>query len=292
MTVLDFRPFQWIWFQMVKMMPRTCIKLMFRKKLGRWPNMDCPKDINEWIQYLKFHADMKEWARLADKYAVRQYVEERGLKDILPLLYGKYDTIVELTENWNQLPKQFVLKANNGCGSVKIVVDKSSVEFNAIIAEVKKWMKTKETALRGIQPHYLFIPPCLIAEELLIDDTVKSFSHSLIDYKIWCFNGKPYCILAAFDRDIKTHKKFLAIYTLDWEKRSDVMTKQYSDIDLPRPKNLLSKGHPQMRVDLYNINGKIYFGELTMTAARGMMDSYTPNFLLELGSQISKQNLV
>ena len=93
MKILDLQLAQWIWYTMVKAMPQTCAKILYWKALGKWPNFKHPKDLNEKINYLKFHADMHEWARLADKYAVREYVQDRGLSHILPKLVGGVNLI-------------------------------------------------------------------------------------------------------------------------------------------------------------------------------------------------------
>lgn len=295
MKALNYKPAQWVWYSMVKIMPQTCAKIIYRKALGRSLDLENPKDLNEKINYLKFHADMNEWALLADKYAVRRYVEERGLSKILPKLYGKFNTVDELMCDWNNLPQQFVLKTNNGCGTVRIVEDKDTIITEEVKKQVNGWLQTKRVGLGTVEPHYMLITPCVIVEELL-HSGANDISRSLIDYKIWCFNGNPYCILACFNRDIEHHTKSMDIYSLDWKKRDGVIFRQNSDVVLDKPKNLeemldiaakLSNGHPQMRVDLYNIDGQIYFGELTMTAACGYMDSYSPDFLLELGNQFS-----
>ena len=262
-------------------------------------DLNNPKDLNEKINYLKFHSDLDEWASLADKYAVREYVIKRGLGDILIPLYGKYDTPRDLINDWDGLPKSFVVKANHGCGEIKLIKDKTKEDLQRLEQEAMGWLRERfgrDTNER----HYLRIKPCLIVEQLLVDPSVESFSRSLVDYNIWCFEGKPYCIFVAVDRDLEKiegeHHVFFDVYDNQWNRIEGAMTGKtpLPERILPKPKNMerllecasiLSKGHKQMRVDLYDIEGRVYFGELTMTSQGGYMDYFTKDFLLMLGSQ-------
>lgn len=246
--------------------------------------------MNEKINYLKFHADLDEWARLADKYAVREYVIERGLGSILVPHYGKYETPEELIEDWKGLPQSFVVKANHGCGEVKIVKDKEAVDLDAMKGKASAWLKDRYG--RGTnERHYLKIKPCLIVEQLL----EESGRIAPTDYKVWCFNGKPYCILVIADRDETKHTRHRSMYDLNWNRIPDALPHDdtYSEEDFPKPQNLdtmleyaaiLSKGHRQVRMNFYNIEGKIYFGEMTFTASGGY-NMYNKKMLLELGHQ-------
>lgn len=278
------------WDILCTVMPKTAVKLQYKHIMGKELDLDNPKDLNEKINYLKFHADLDEWARLADKYAVREYVKERGLDAILVNLYGKYDTPQALIDDWNRLPQSFVIKANNGCGTVKIVNNKSSIILSDLKKELEGWLKVKYG--RGtMERHYLRIKPCLIVEEMLEEEGRMS----LTDYKIWCFNGNPYCILTIMDRDVIHHLTHRSMYDLNWRRLPDALphNKTYSEEEIPKPKNfekmiecarILSKGQKEVRVDLYNINGRVLFGEMTLTA-RGGYSHYSNDFLLELGNQ-------
>jgi len=146
------------------------------------------------------------------------------------------------------------------------------------------------------EPHYLKIEPKIIAEQFL-QQTDCQFSTSLIDYKIWCFDGKPAYIWACYSRSKES--VYVEVRNLDWEylPEKSIFTHYYKDGKgiLPKPKNLdkmietasvLSNGFPQVRVDLYETNGKIYFGEMTFTSNAGYNYFYTQDFLNELGDKI------
>lgn len=286
---------QYGWRILCRMMPQLAVKIQYRHILGSEIDLKDPKDLNEKINYLKFHVDLNEWARLADKYEVREYVIERGLSHILVPLYGKYNSPSDLIKDWKNLPDSFVIKSNHGCGTIIIVKDKNTEDLNHIEKETAGWLNQRY-GVGTNEPHYKLIKPCLIVEELLVDDNItSSISDSLIDYKIWCFNGKPYCILVVANRDEETHRYQLDTYDLDWNRIEGALTSVHERPPLlPKPQNIefmlecasnLSKGHKQVRVDLYNINGKIYFGEMTFTSQGGYMNYYTKEFLVEMGKQ-------
>lgn len=259
---------------------------MMGKKLD-WKD---PKDLIEKIIWLQFNSDTSLWTRCADKYAVRSYVEERGLKSILPKLYGKWDNPDDI--DFDKLPKKFVLKTNNSCGQIIIVKDKSSLDIQETKQRLGNWLKKKYGFLNG-QLHYLHIKPCIIAEELLEDDAAKK-GKSLIDYKIFCFDGKPEIIFTCQNRT--QHKVELAAFDKEWVYRSEVM--HFTDY-FPEDKNRikkpdsleemlhiaakLSKDIPQVRIDLYEINGKPMFGEMTFSTGYGYMTQEYYNYL---GSKI------
>lgn len=274
--------------------PQLLVTLLYREAFGKWLDWKNPKTLNEKIHWLKFHSDTTLWTTLADKYRVRQFVEDRGCPELLVKLYGVWNSPSEI--DWDSLPNQFVMKTNGGSGDVRICLDKTRIEIKEWQAYYEKFLKVKWGYQRG-EPHYNSIKPVIIAEELL--DTTKQpiKTTSLIDYKIWCFNGKPHHIWACYNRtkaDVE-----VAIYDEQWNyhPESSIFTKHYkeSSMRLPRPKSLekmleyakiLSAGMPQARVDFYEVDGKVYFGEMTMTGGGAFMDWYTQEYMLEMGALI------
>lgn len=291
----DLPIFNKIWPWMVKKWPKMCVKIYYYWMLKRRLNLKHPKDLNEKIQWLKFHADMYLWSKLADKYEVRNYVHEKGLDNILVKLYGCFHSGEEVVENWDLFPNSFVIKSNNGCSTVLVIKNKTEVDKEKIVKKLNSWLLIDYGTI-PVELHYNLIKSCLIVEEFLYDPSISEFSNSLIDYKIWCFNGIPNCILVIYDRGCNNeHGYIMDLYDVKWNRITEFLSEKTKKEPLSEPKNLdlmlkyasiLSAGHPQMRVDLYNIDGRIYFGELTMSSMGGYMDYFTREWLLEMGDKV------
>ncbi len=264
---------------------------VFRKKL----DLKKPQDLNEKILWAKLYADTTKWTELADKRLVRYYVEQIGLKDTLVDLYDIWYSADDI--NLDKLPDTFIIKANNGDGkgTNKIIrkADLVGEKLSELKATVAEWLSRKNIGALHAEPQYKEMKPCVVVEEVLPLDG----GNSLTDYKLWCFNGKCYYIWVCSDRSKDGSSAHVMTYDLEWNAHPEfsVFNSDYLQGDvMPKPKNLdrmvevaekLSKGFPELRVDLYNVNGKIYFGELTFTSQGGFMDFYTPEFLKELGSK-------
>lgn len=274
--------------------PILVCKLRFKKMFGRDIDLENPKDINEKILWLSLFSDITEWSRMADKYAVRSYVEELGLGDHLVKLYGKWERSEDI--DWDKLPQQFVLKTNNGSGTVKLVPDKSKLDVHTTTKLLDEWLH-KDVASATTEFHYAPIKPCIIAEELLDFSKDPNESTSAIDYKIWCFNGKAHYVWACSNRDEEATD--VALFDKEWHylPEKSIFNEHYREqkVLVKKPKNLdlmleiaekLSKPFPVVRVDLYNIDGQIYFGEMTFTSLGGTMDFYTQECLYEMGEMI------
>jgi hypothetical protein len=260
---------------------------------GRNMNWENPLTLSEKIIWLEYNSDTTIWSELSDKYRVREYVKKCGLEHILVKLYGVWKRPDDI--DFEILPNSFVLKTNNGSGDVVIVKDKSKENLNSIKKKIKKAFKTRHGII-SCEPHYLCINPCIIAEELLPTDT--SISSSIVDYKIWCFNGKPYVCLTCANRNIQKHTRDLGLYDITtWKPYPEYFNeKNKSDFIIPKPKNIeklikyatiLSTGFSQVRVDLYDIKDRIYFGEMTFTSDCGLIYYHTPEYLNKLGSQFN-----
>ena len=264
----------------------------FRGLMGYEINWDNPQDINEKINWMKLYGDTSEWPRLADKYLVREYVKERIGEQYLTKLYGVWKNAKEI--DFDKLPENFVLKTNHGAGTVLPVCNKSTLDIPQTIDRLNKWLKIKY-GYRTIEPHYLKIKPLIIAEEFLQNDT--TYSSSLVDYKIYCFDGEPYSILVCADRKIGEHAHF-SYYDIDWTPRPDVLNTKLvgPHVNYPKPACLdellncakrLSNGHPQARVDFYIVNGHPIFGEMTMSSNGGYDNDITHEYSNYLGSKFN-----
>ena len=279
-----------------KVNPQKFAEIQYKQRLGTKINWSDPQTINEKIQWLKFYSNTSEWSRLSDKYRVREYIKEKGLEKLLVGLYGVYDNACDI--EWSKLPEKFVIKVNNGSGDICICKKKPdeydikviTEKFNNLL-KLKFWQSFAE-------PHYSSIKPCIIVEELLDSKNQQIDTNTLIDYKVWCFNGNPYCIWSCYNRTPKTVE--VGTYDLEWNYHEEwsSFTDHYikAKQKLPKPvclqemlncAKILSSGFPQVRVDFYIVGNKLYFGEMTFTSKGGYMDFYTEDFLLQMGKHIT-----
>lgn len=273
--------------------PVTWTKIRYFARFHKMPDLKNPKDLNEKILYMKLFTDTSRWTDLADKYKVRDYVKSCGLEEYLIPLIGMWTDVDDI--DFDQLPDAFIFKANNGCGksSNLIVKDKKQLDIASAKKIIRGWLEDKHVGVLGAEPQYKDMVPCVIAEELLPPEDGQK---SPIDYKIWCFNGKAHYIRTYSNRDIKGADAMT--YDTQWTPMPEVCisnSRYKNDTILPKPQNLdemikvaetLTKPFPCVRLDLYNIKGKIYFGEMTFTSNGGMMDNLTPEFLLKCGAMI------
>ena len=275
--------------------PQIEMKRIYKKVFHRDPDLNNPKDLVEKTYWLQLHSDTSLWTKCADKYGLRSYVEELGLGQYLPTLYGKWDIAEDI--DLSGIDKPCILKTNNGCAQCVIVKDPQAEDVAALRKKFKRWLKVPY-GYAGGQLHYTRIKPCIIAEELLeASESEKKISpNSLIDYKVWCFSGKPECVWVAYNR----HNGIcvdMALYDTQWNSLGESLRNTATDIyrpenEIPKPACLeemlevaskLSKPFPQVRADFYIINNRPVIGELTFTAGYGF---YTDEFYEYLGSKV------
>lgn len=278
--------------------PVVLVQLRYFAVYKRFANLRNPKDLNEKILYIKLFTDTSLWPDLVDKYKVRNYIQSLGLEDILVDLYGVWYSSDDFIKSFPDLPNSFILKANNGDGKGTnlVIKDKNKWKVENLAATINEWLSRKNIGALVAEPQYKAIKPCVIAEQLL---SSESKHHSLTDYKIWCFDGKPFFVWVCNNRNKKGNSAHVLTYDTDWKAHPEysVYTSDYKQgKPTHRPKNLdymltiaekLSAGFPELRVDLYNIDGKVYFGELTFTSQGGINSFYTQTFLDYAGSLFS-----
>ena len=278
--------------------PVATVKTRYFLRFKRFPNLKNPRDLNEKILYLKLFTDTSVWSELADKYKVREYVKSCGLSSVLIPLYGAWERVEDIP--FDELPQTFILKANNGDGKgTNIKVDKAKMteaDWGSLRKRLQGWLSTDHIGALSAEPQYRGIKPMILAEKLLPCHEGES---SLIDYKLWCFNGEPYSFFVCSERQEDGYHATADCYDLEWNRFPGNMQASphitVATKALPKPACLdemievahkLSKPFPEVRVDLYAVNGKTYFGEMTFTSLGGMMDYYTPAYLLEMGNAI------
>lgn len=262
------------------------LKLQYRIKLGRSCNLKNPKRWTEKLQLYKMYYRNPMLSQCVDKYAVRKYVESKGCADNLVQLYGVWDYATEI--EFSRLPSSFVLKTTNGGGGEDVVLvrDKATCDLKEKVSFLdckreKEINAGREWAYTGISK------PRIIAEELLVNR--ENPDAGVEDFKILCFNGQPYYIIVDKDRYIDHKRNF---YTTSWERVNVTTDHEQFEIPYPKPLNFqemldvarkLSADFPFVRVDLYNIEGKIYFGELTFYPWAGYVQFLPDEFDFILG---------
>lgn len=253
------------------------LKLLYRFKMGHRLDLKSPKTFTEKIQWLKLYNRKPEYTTMVDKYAVKQYVANIiGEEYIIPTL-GVWDKPEDV--DWENLPNQFVLKTTHGGGGGGVVIckDKKIFDKNAAIDKLNESLSSD--IYRGLREWpYKNVPKRIIAEKFMAPEKFPA-PKDLPDYKFFCFNGEPkYCQVI---RDRHT-KETIDFYDMDWNHMPFVGLNPVARNGLTpivRPGNLdemkeicrkLADSKTFVRVDLYVIDDKSYFGELTLYPASGM----------------------
>jgi hypothetical protein len=246
------------------------LKILYYLKNERELNLENPKEFTEKIQWLKLYKYTERYKEYADKYAVRQLVAQKAGDDILNELYGVYNSVEEI--DIDALPQQFVLKCTHASGTNIIVKDKSKLNWPKAKAKLQQWMQLNQY-YKNREKVYKDITPRIIAEKYLSE----ADEDLLIDYKFYCFNGVPHYVLVKLTENGDEKKCY---YTMDWQKvHPEKEPRNFLKRDMPKPENfdemvriakILSEGFIFIRVDLYSLQGKIYFGELTFFPTGGI----------------------
>jgi hypothetical protein len=252
-------------------------------------DLNNPEGFNEKIQWLKVYYRDPLYVECADKYSVREYVKKQGCMEILNELYGVYERVEEI--DFKGLPNRFALKTTHGCGTNIICDDKTKLDIESTKTRVRKWMKKSAGESTG-EKHYKYIKPRIVIEKYIGNDD----GTLPLDYKIYCFNGKPYCVCVYSDRDKITLKTNRAFFNSHWEPLNITTKAYYTDPErfkkpctLSKMKKVaekLSKPFPFVRVDLYEYKGRVIFGELTFTPTGGLGKSFTEEANLMFGKML------
>ena len=243
-------------------------------------NLKQPSNLSEFIISNIVFGRVNSLANYTDKYLVRDYVKQKGLNNILPLLYGVWEDVESI--DFKSFPEKFALKLNFGCGFNIICFDKSIFNVENAKLQLSTWMKIK--IFWKAEPHYDFVKRRIILEELIQDKKGKL----PVDYKFMCINGIPDHILVIIDRD-SDYK--LLTYDLDWNKINLLENKYKIEMNIEKPLNLskmiecariLSNDFDFVRVDLYDSGERVIFGELTFTPQGGLLRYYTIDALKKM----------
>ena len=244
------------------------IKIQYFRFLRKFPDLKNPRTFNEKLQWLKLHDRNPFYTVLVDKYKVREYIAKKiGSQYLIPLL-GVWDDPDKI--DFDKLPNKFVLKCNHNSGlGMCICKDKTMLNINKVKEDLSKGLR-QNYYLTGREWPYKNVNPCIIAEKYIENTDLKD----LVDYKFYCFNGYVDSVMVCIGRSTGDPRFYF--FDKNWNlKRYNLCGKVAPrDFSLERPANMdkmfgiaevLSKEieAPFVRVDLYNVDGKIYFGELT-----------------------------
>ena len=245
----------------------------FHKKL----NIKHPQTFNEKLQLLKLYDKNPKYTKMVDKYEVKKYIKNIiGEKYIIPTIgiYNNFDDI-----DFNELPKQFVIKCTHDSGGLIICKDRNKLNLKKARKKINSSLKTNYF-YNGREWPYKNVSPKVIIEKYMDDNK----NTQLNDYKIMCFNGKAKCSFVCTERDNKELGLAVTFFDLNWNKLPFERHYRVSDKVIEKPKNYskmielsekLANDIPFVRVDWYEINGKLYFGELTFFPGSGF-EEFTP----------------
>lgn len=249
---------------------KVYLKIKFKLIMGKSLNFEKVQTFNEKLQWLKLNDRKEIYTTMVDKYETKKYVSDIiGEKYIVPLLevYDKFEEI-----DFEKLPNKFVLKPTHTSGNVFICKDKSKVDYKKLKKQVNKWLKRKYYYCHREWP-YKNVKPRIIAEKYIED----AGGQDLMDYKLFCFNGNAKIILVCSNR--KGSFKNTNFYDTNWNLLPFTRANHENNfMGIKRPEQLeemleiaekLSKEIPFVRVDLYETNGNVYFGEMTFFPSAG-----------------------
>lgn len=270
--------------KLAKFIPTSAyISMKYFHRERRFPNLRKPKGFNEKLQWLKIHDKNPDYVSFVDKHEVKKYVAEKiGEQYVIPE-YGVWESFDDI--DFNNLPSSFVLKTTHDCGG--IVLCKDMKTFDMIGAKEKLSRHLKDNYYyEGREWPYKNVKPRIIAEKMMVDEMVSDSQHfnqnadGLVDYKFYCFNGEPKFLYIAFANMINGEKHdLLSFRNLDWTP-TEFYRKDHNPfpIDISKPmcfeemieiSKKLSEGLPFIRVDLYCIDNRPFFSELTLTPGSG-----------------------
>lgn len=255
-----------------KISPVTYVKLQYKYITHHKLNLKNPKRYTEKLQHLRLYEYPNNdlVSKCASRVGVREYIKELGLDEYLIPCLGIYDNFDDI--NFAELPNQFVMKCSHACAFNMIVKDKSTLDINEARKKFNKWLKTNY-GKKTIELHYAKIKPQIIIEKYIGGLELP------LEYKIHVFNGKAknLYVVSGRGKDIRYNNYYIDWTPFDgsqfngWKKTDHPLNKPENFDEMIKLAETLAKPFPFVRVDLYNIDGKIYFGEMTFTPAKGTL---------------------
>ncbi len=267
---------------------KSFLKLRYRLEFGKKLNLKNPLTFNEKLNWLKLNDRKPQYNKLVDKYLVREYVANTiGEEYLIPLL-GVWNSFDEI--DFDLLPEQFVLKCTHDSGSVVICKYKKSFDYKAARKKIECKMK-KNLYWWGREWPYKNVKPRVIAEQYMEDTRTAE----LRDYKFFCFDGEVKMLFVATERQKQNEEVKFDFFDSDYNRLPFKQGHPNASILPAKPQCFeemkalaakLSKGIPHVRVDFYEVNGKVYFGELTFFHFCGLVPFEPEEWDFKLGSWI------
>ena len=258
-------------------------KYLYYEMIGNLPNYKKPILLRDKLMWLTRYYQQPQKSICADKYRVREYIAGKGLDSILIPIIGVYDKPEDI--NYDNLPNQFVLKCNHGSGYNIIVLDKSTINIADINKQLTSWINT-DYHNRFCEIHYKNIQRKIVCEKLL-SDTAPT------EYQCWCINGEPESLLVCrknFDGSYNSGS-----FSTEFKQLNDRYGEKCADGVFECPKclneileysRILSKDFPFVRADFYEVEGKVFFAELTFTPNGNYLTKYKLEFHKRLGKKL------
>lgn len=272
--------------------PKHEIELMFWLKQGYRLNLKNPATYNEKINWIKLYYQNEDMSICSDKYLVREFIKSRGCEHALnELLWQGFNPE---SIPWDELPNKFVIKVTHGSGFNILCKNKNALDKAKTIKKLRRWLKVKYLKCYG-ESWYGKHKPRIIIEKYLENDN----GQALFDYKFFCFNGVPLYVYVDTWKDGKHH---INMYDIDFNLLNNVSLGYPQDLqsNIEKPSNYdemvklakeLSFGFPHVRVDMYSVNGKTAFGEMTFSKGAGFDKIKPYEFDVELGKRFDIKGL-
>lgn len=262
--ILNF--FDWIsYYKRHFVNPEKYLQKMFYKRMGYELNLQNPQSYNEKLQWMKLYDHNPLYTKLVDKYEVKQFVSDTiGSQYIIPTI-GVWDKVCDI--DFDKLPNQFVLKCTHDSGGLVICKDKKSLDIRKTTKMLKKSLN-RNFYYMGFEWPYKDVKPRIIAETYMEDSKTRE----LRDYKFFCFNGVVKALFIATERQKEGEDVKFDFFDADFnhlpfkqghENAINIPDKPICFEEMKRLASVLSKQMPQVRVDFYEVDGKVYFGEMT-----------------------------
>lgn len=283
-----------------------CIRMYFggawakkfdtRLRFGRRLNLREPKTLSDKVSWLSLYENDKNQmiCSCTDKFAVREYIAKKGLEHtLIPLVGGPWDCAEDIC--FEELPNAFILKATHGCKMNYPVPNKQELDLNGCKTQMQKWLNTTYGTY-SMELHYEKIPHRLFAEQLLDN------ADSLIDYKFHCLNGEPRFVLVCSERLVADNRPMavtLDLFNMNWIPIRGLRScgsECPGTGNIPQPECFeemiqiareLAADFRFVRVDLYEVNGMVFFGELTFTPGCGVFPYFTDDFDAAMGNELT-----